>query len=93
MANKGYSKPDLFGGGYTHYDEHGKKIGRSEPDFFGGYTNYDEQGNKTGTARENLFGGFTTYDTHGQKRGPWNPACSATISAATKKGAGPAPAT
>ena len=35
MANKGRSTPGLFGT-INHYDEHGKKIGRSEPGFFGG---------------------------------------------------------
>ena len=30
MAKKGHSDPNLFGG-YTHYDEHGKKTGSSQP--------------------------------------------------------------
>ena len=30
MANKGHTEPDLFGGGYTHYDKNGNKVGRSE---------------------------------------------------------------
>ncbi len=36
MGNKGKSVPGLFGTVH-HYDEHGKKIGRSEPGLFGGY--------------------------------------------------------
>ena len=40
MAKKGHSDPDLFGG-YTHYDEHGKKTGSSRPGLFGGYVDYD----------------------------------------------------
>jgi hypothetical protein len=71
MANKGHTEPDLFGGGYTHYDEKGNKIGRSEPNFFGGgYTNYDSKGNKIGTSEPNLFGtGYTNYDTKHNKVG------------------------
>ena len=30
MANKGRSEPGLFGT-INHYDEHGKKIGHSDP--------------------------------------------------------------
>ena len=71
MANKGHTEPDLFGGGYTHYDEKGNKIGRSEPNFFGGgYTNYDSKGNKIGTSEPNFFGtGYTNYDTKHNKVG------------------------
>ena len=36
MANKGKSEKNIFGGGYTHYDSNGKKIGRSEPNIFVG---------------------------------------------------------
>lgn len=46
MGNKGRSERN-FGGGYTHYDSKGRKIGRSEPQIFGtGYTNYDAKGRK-----------------------------------------------
>ncbi len=71
MANKGHTEPDLFGGGYTHYDEKGNKIGRSEPNFFGGgYTTYDSKGNKIGTSEPNFFGtGYTNYDTKHNKVG------------------------
>lgn len=72
MANKRRSEPNLFGG-YTHYDEHGKKIGSSSPNFFGGYTNYDAKGHKTGTSDPNLFGGYTTRDNHGNKIGSSEP--------------------
>lgn len=37
MANKGRSERNLTGG-FTHYDEHGKKVGRSDPNIFGSYT-------------------------------------------------------
>ena len=69
MANKGYSVPDLFGNGYTHYDEKGNKIGRSEPNFFDdGFTDYDAKGNKVGTSMPNLFtDGYTHYDDNGHK--------------------------
>ncbi|MBR6314780.1 MAG: hypothetical protein IKR49_09135 [Clostridia bacterium] len=69
MANKGYSVPDLFGNGYTHYDEKGNKIGRSEPNIFDdGFTDYDAKGNKVGTSVPNLFtDGYTHYDDNGHK--------------------------
>lgn len=69
MANKGHSVPDLFGGGYTHYDEKGNKIGRSEPNIFGdGFTDYDAKGNKIGRSEPNLFtDGYTHYDDSGHK--------------------------
>lgn len=73
MANKGRSEKDLFGGGYTHYDSRGKKIGRSEPNFFGGYTNYDAKGHKTGRTEPGFFGGYTTYDNKGRKVGKSEP--------------------
>ena len=38
MGNKGRSERG-FGGTIHHYDEHGKKVGRSDPRMFGGYTN------------------------------------------------------
>ncbi len=71
MANKGHSVPDLFGGGYTHYDEKGNKIGRSEPNFFDdGFTNYDAKGNKVGRSEPTLFtDGYTHYDDGGKKVG------------------------
>ena len=68
MANKGHSDPNLLGG-YTHYDEHGKKVGKSEPKLFGGYTDYDAKGNKVGHSEPNLFGGYTHYDNKGNKTG------------------------
>ena len=34
MANKGRSERGMFGT-IHHYDEHGKKVGRSEPGLFG----------------------------------------------------------
>lgn len=46
MANKGRSDPNPFGG-YTNYDEKGKRSGRTEPDLFGGYTTYDSKGGKS----------------------------------------------
>jgi len=73
MANKGRSERDFFGGGYTHYDSHGKKIGRSEPNFLGGYTNYDTKGHKTGRTEPSFFGGYTTYDNKGRKIGKSEP--------------------
>lgn len=71
MANKGHSVPDLFGRGYTHYDEKGNKIGRSEPNFFDdGFTNYDAKGNKVGRSEPTLFtDGYTHYDDGGKKVG------------------------
>lgn len=72
MGNKGRSDPNIFGG-YTHYDEHGKKIGSSSPNIFGGYTNYDAKGHKIGTSDPNLFGGYTTRDARGHKIGESGP--------------------
>ena len=71
MSNKGHSVPDLFGGGYTHYDEKGNKIGRSEPNFFDdGFTNYDAKGNKLGCSEPNLFtDGYAHYGDKGEKVG------------------------
>lgn len=68
MGNKGHSDPNLFGG-YTHYDESGKKIGSSEPGLFGGYTEYDAKGHKIGHSDPNLLGGYTHYDNKGNKIG------------------------
>lgn len=73
MANKkGHSDPNIFGG-YTHYDEHGKKIGRSDPNIFGGYTNYDANGHKVGRSDPNLWGGYTQRDNRGRKVGESDP--------------------
>lgn len=68
MANKGRSEPNLFGG-YTNYDEKGRKIGRSEPNLFGGYTNYDNQGRKIGRSDPGFLGGYNHYDNKGRKIG------------------------
>jgi hypothetical protein len=70
MANRGRSSPNLSGG-FTHYDEHGKKTGYSTRNLFGGgYTEYDTRGNKKGTVEPNLFGGgYTHYDEKGRKTG------------------------
>lgn len=75
MANKGRSKKDFFGNGYTHFDSNGKKIGRSEKNIFGsGYTNYDANGKKVGRTEKNFFGGgYTTYDNKGNKVGRSDP--------------------
>ncbi len=72
MANKGHSEPNLFGG-YTHYDENGKKTGSSEPGIFGGYGNYDSKGHKVGHSDPGLFGGVNHYDSHGHKVGHSDP--------------------
>lgn len=73
MGNKGRSERN-FGGGYTHYDSKGRKIGRSEPQIFGtGYTNYDAKGRKIGRTDKNIFGGYTTYDAKGKKIGTTDP--------------------
>lgn len=72
MANKGRSERNLTGG-FTHYDEHGKKVGRSDPNIFGGYTNYDAKGHKIGSSDPNLFGGYTHRDTSGKRVGESNP--------------------
>lgn len=72
MENKGRSEQNLFGG-YTHYDEKGKKTGTSYPGLFGGYTNYDSRGHKTGTSYPGFFGGYTHYDNNGHKTGYSNP--------------------
>ena len=47
MGDKGRSEPNLFGG-YTHYDNKGKKIGRTEVGVTG-YRHYDAKGKRTGT--------------------------------------------
>ncbi len=69
MVNKGHSVPDLFGGGYTHYDEKGNKISRSKPHLFDdGFTDYDAKGNKIGTSMPHLLdNGFSHYDNNGHK--------------------------
>ena len=73
MANKGRSDPNPFGG-YTNYDEKGKRSGRTEPDLFGGYTTYDSKGRKIGRSEPNLFGGgYTHYDANGHKVGGSEP--------------------
>ena len=73
MANKGRSDPNPFGG-YTNYDEKGKRSGRTEPDLFGGYTTYDSKGRKIGRSEPNLFGGgYTNYDANGHKVGGSEP--------------------
>lgn len=73
MANKGRSDPNPFGG-YTNYDEKGKRSGRTEPDLFGGYTTYDSKGRKIGRSEPNLFGGgYTHYDANGKKVGSSEP--------------------
>ncbi|MBQ7599664.1 MAG: hypothetical protein IJU57_03215 [Clostridia bacterium] len=68
MGRKGTSVPDLFGG-YTHYDEKGRKIGESVPDLLGGYTEYDEKGRKIGHSEPDLLGGWAHYDSKGKKTG------------------------
>jgi hypothetical protein len=68
MSKKGTSIPDLFGG-YTHYDEKGRKIGESVPGLFGGYTEYDEKGKVIGHTYPDLFGGYDHYDEKGKKTG------------------------
>ncbi len=68
MGKKGTSIPDLFGG-YTHYDEKGRKIGESVPGLFGGYTEYDEKGKVIGHTYPDLFGGYDHYDEKGKKTG------------------------
>ena len=73
MANKGRSDANPFGG-YTNYDEKGKRSGRTEPDLFGGYTTYDSKGRKIGRSEPNLFGGgYTHYDANGKKVGSSEP--------------------
>ena len=72
MANKGHSRPNLLGG-YTHYDEHGKKTGSSQPNLLGGYTDYDAKGHKVGRSDPNLLGGYTHYDNKGHKTGRSDP--------------------
>ena len=69
----GRSEPNLFGGGYTHYDANGKKIGSGEPGFFGGYTHYDANGKKIGSSEPGFFGGYTNYDANGHKVGSSEP--------------------
>ena len=72
MGNKGRSTRG-FGGTIHHYDEHGKKVGRSDPRMFGGYTNYDAKGNKIGRSDPGLFGGMNHYDNNGKKVGRSDP--------------------
>ena len=72
MGDKGYSRRGLFGK-INHYDEHGKKIGKSEPGFFGGYTNYDNKGKKVGHSDPGFLGGYTHYDNKGHKIGQSDP--------------------
>ncbi len=74
MGDKGRSDPNLFGGGYTHYDDKGHKTGRSEPNIFGGgYTHYDANGHKTGRSERDIFGGYVEYDEKGHKIGHSDP--------------------
>ena len=72
MGNKGKSVRN-FGGGYTHYDSHGKKTGSSQPGVFGGYTNYDAKGNKVGRSDPGFLGGYNHYDNKGHKIGHSDP--------------------
>jgi len=72
MAKKGHSDPNLLGG-YTHYDEQGKKIGSSQPGLFGGYVDYDAKGHRTGRSDPNLLGGYIHYDNKGRKTGRSDP--------------------
>lgn len=81
----GRSEPNLFGGGYTHYDANGKKIGSGEPDFFGGYTNYDANGHKVGSSEPGLFGGYTSYDANRHKTGSSAPGLFSTPSYGSSK--------
>ena len=72
MAKKGHSSPNILGG-YTHYDEHGKKTGSSRPNILGGYTDYDANGKKIGHSDPNILGGYTHYDNKGHKTGRTDP--------------------
>ena len=81
----GRSELNLFGGGYTHYDANGKKIGSSEPGFFGGYTNYDANGHKVGSSEPGLFGGYTSYDVNRHKTGSSAPGLFSTPSNGSSK--------
>ena len=56
-----------------HYDEHGKKAGRSEPGLFGSYINYDARGNKVGRSDPGFFGSYHHYDNHGHSMGRSDP--------------------
>ena len=56
-----------------HYDERGKKVGRSEPGLFGSYTNYDAKGRKVGRSDPGMFGGYNHYDNRGRKTGHSDP--------------------
>lgn len=69
----GKSIKDPFTGVITHYDDHGKKIGKSTPGILGGYTNYDSEGNKTGRSDRSVFGGYTNYDKNGNRTGSSTP--------------------
>ena len=68
MGNKGYSRKGAFGT-IHHYDEHGNKVGRSDPSFFGSYNHYDKHGNKTGHSDPGFFGSYNHYDKYGRKTG------------------------
>ena len=84
MANKGRSDPNPFGG-YTNYDEKGKRSGRTEPDLFDGYTTYDSKGRKIGRSEPNLFGGYTSYDANRHKTGSSAPGLFSTPSNGSSK--------
>lgn len=45
----------------NHYDNKGKKVGRSDPGLLGSYNNYDAKGNKTGHS-DPSFGGYSHSD-------------------------------
>ena len=65
------SRPNFFGGGYTTYDEHGRKVSESRRNILGdGYTTYDARGRKIGRSVPNFLGsGYTYYDARGRKIG------------------------
>ena len=46
----GTSRKDIIGEGFTHYDAHGNKTGRTTPSAISGFNHYDSHGNKTGTS-------------------------------------------
>lgn len=68
MGNKGYSRPNIWGG-YTHYDDKGHKTGESIPDVWGGYTHYDEKGRKNGSSMPDAWGGYSHYDNKNRRTG------------------------
>ena len=72
MSNKPHSEI-RWGGGYDHYDENGKKVGSSVPNFHGGFDEYDASGNKIGESVANSKGGYTHYDKNYRKTGEVNP--------------------